>query len=136
MKQKITDNAPACLSSIQLQYGSSVWPSPNYELKLKGLNDNVNLMDNNRAFYEFVNQSGVRWDHSGGYSLDEWLNETVFAWNLSEINPSKQMVVNLRFDGLNLSSTNPMQLFVLALYNQRVLIRFSDSLNYQTEISN
>jgi hypothetical protein len=139
---KYTNNAVSSLQSLQIQYGSQIFPSPNYTLKFNNFGGNVNLEDNMRAYYELINNIGLRTDRTGGYSYDEWVNEPVFVYNLSELNPSKNMVVNLRFDS-NFSTSsdsavnpNPMQLFVVAIYEQKLLIKYSDPLNYAVDLSN
>ena len=137
---KVNDNSLSTLNSIQIQYGSSVFPSPNYDLNFKNLLalTNPETKDMGRAYYELISQLGSRWaDRVGAYSLDEWENEPIFVYNLPEANPSRQMVITLRLDSTayQTNSINPMQLFVLASYNQYLSIVYKTQLEYTPFIS-
>ena len=120
---KITSDAVTNLQMIRFILDKS-YPNPDYQLNFSSaLSDNC--QDVSRMFYDFINNSGSKFDRSGNIvSIQEFINEPMMCFrvntDVTTYNESLQVYLNLNTNYVPGTS----QLLIVALYDETVRLTF------------
>ena len=100
------------------------YPNPDYQLNFSSaLSDNC--QDVSRMFYDFINNSGSKFDRSGNIvSIQEFINEPMMCFrvntDVTTYNESLQVYLNLNTNYVPGTS----QLLIVALYDETLRLTF------------
>ena len=107
------------------------YPNPDYCLNFSSaLSDNC--QDVSRLFYDFINNSGSKFDRSGNIvSIQEFINEPMLCYRVNSdattYNETLQVYINM-FEGdscvTNGYRTGTSQLLVVAMYDETLRLTF------------